>query len=63
MTPRKFRVRSPHPVDLASGRMCAPGEDVLADPSDPHDAALIDDGVLEEHPAHPRKKKPREEGA
>lgn len=40
------RCTSTHPIDLASGRVLAPGESADLDPHDPHHAALIADGSL-----------------
>lgn len=51
----KFVVHAVHPVDLASGRVAAPGSVVDADPQAAHDAALIEDGVLVQAAPKPRR--------
>jgi hypothetical protein len=54
-----YRCVSTHPEDLASGRFVAPGDQVpqgAIDPKNPHDARLIDEGLLIEIPAAKRGK-------
>ena len=50
----RHRVTSSHPVDLASGRVAAPGDIVDADPKAAHDAALIAAGHLTPAPPRPQ---------
>lgn len=42
----KHRFVGSHPVDIDTGRVLEPGETVSLDKDDPHNKALIDDGVL-----------------
>lgn len=47
----RYRVRSSHAEDIASGAVFAPGETVIGvDPKDPYDRAKIKTGVLVEIP-------------
>ncbi len=61
-----YRVAVDHPVDLANGRVVEPGETVSKLSDDPHDEALVADGLLVEKTADGNKgnkpdKQPQEE--
>lgn len=43
---REGRNVSRAPVQVASGRFVAPGSSELIDPNDPHDLALLNEGVF-----------------
>lgn len=47
----RCRIGGAHPVDLATGRMAAPGEIVDVDAGHPHHLALLGSGGLRPIPA------------
>lgn len=58
----RYRVSSSHVEDIASGAVFAPGElAVGVDADDPHDASLIERGVLVEIETKPARKTKKEE--
>lgn len=40
------RAAATHPIDLADGRMLAPGQSADIDPAEPHHRILVDAGLL-----------------